>query len=92
MVNSLATTAAVLRLGVGVNKYALWSGLALALHVSRPHLVLEEGDGKSVALRVGALLGLSAVLLVIGVRKVNKYRQVGRPGAGMDEGKVLKVS
>jgi len=91
MANTLATAAAVLRLGLGINKYVLWGGLALALHVSRPHLVLADGDGKSVGLRVGALLGLTAILVVIGAKKIQKYAKVGRPGAGMDEAHAAKA-
>jgi len=83
MVNALATAAAVLRLGLRVNKYVLWGGLGAALHVARPHLVLAEGDGKSVGLRVAALLGLTAVLLSIGKKRIDSYKKVGRPGAGM---------
>jgi hypothetical protein len=87
LANTLATLAAVLRLGLGVNKYVLWCGLALGLHFSRPYLVLAEGDGKSVSLRVGALLSLTAILVGIGAKKIAKYAKVGRPGAGMEEAK-----
>ena len=83
MVNTLATSAAILRLGLGIPKYVMWGGLATALHFLRPHLVLAEGDGKSVAARVGVLVGLTAVLVAIGAKKIAKYKEVGRPGAGM---------
>jgi len=85
MAKLFATAAAVLRIGFGVNKYVLWGGLAVALHVLRPHLELRDGDGKSVGLRVAVLLGLSTALAAIGAKKIEKYRKVGRPGAGMDE-------
>lgn len=73
MAQNIATLAAVLRLGFGVNKYMLWGGLAVALHFARPYLVLEEGDGKSVGARVLVLAGLGAALFAIGVKKVKKY-------------------
>ena len=87
MVNTLATAAAVLRLGLRVDKYVMWGGLALALHLSRPHLVLAEGDGKSVGLRVAVMLALTAVLLGIGKKRIDSYKKVGRPGAGMMSGR-----
>ena len=76
MVNTLATSAAILRLGLGIPKYVMWGGLATALHFLRPHLVLAEGDGKSVAARVGVLVGLTAVLVAIGAKKIANNRRL----------------
>ena len=77
LANTLATSAALLRLGLGVNKYVMWGGLAVALHFLRPHLVLADGDGKSVGARVAVLLCLSGLLLRVGIKKINKYRTIG---------------
>ena len=52
--------------------------------MSRPYLVIADGDGKSLGLRAGVLLSLTACLALVGKKKIDKYRAVGRPGAGMD--------
>ena len=78
MANSLATLAAVLRTGFGVNKYVLWVGLAVVLHFGREYYMLSEGDGKSAALRVGVLVCLTGVLLHIGIKKMDKYKTIGK--------------
>ena len=74
MANTLATTAAILRLGFGVPKYLLWGGLAVVLHFLRPHYVLIDGDGKSVALRAGILVVLTGAIAAIGAKKIAKYK------------------
>ena len=79
MANSLATLAAVLRTGFGVNKYVLWVGLTGVLQFGREYYMLSEGDGKSVALRVGVLVCLTGVLLRIGIKKMDKYKTIGKP-------------
>ena len=71
MVNTLAHIACALRFALGVNKYILWGGLAVALHYARPHLVVND-DNDPLAPKVAAWLGSTAIVLALGVQKVRK--------------------
>ena len=73
LVNSLATLAAILRLGLSIPKYPLWAGLGVGLYFCREALVLREGDGKSLGLRVAGFVALQPIILTIGARKMRKY-------------------
>jgi len=69
-VQTLAHVAATLRLGVRLNKYVLWIGLAVLVHVGRPYLAVVEGE--ALGLRTAAWLASTACVAVIGKRKIDK--------------------
>lgn len=74
--------AATLRLGLRVNKYVLWVGLAAALLVTRPLLVAKDDD-PLLAMRTAAWIASTAFVVVIGARKIR------RDYATMKTGKAL---
>ncbi|KAJ1459636.1 hypothetical protein M885DRAFT_510802 [Pelagophyceae sp. CCMP2097] len=63
--NILANGAAVGRMGLRINKYALWAGLAVALHFARPHLATAP-----TALLAAAWLATVAGIVKIGADKI----------------------
>jgi hypothetical protein len=67
-VNTLAHLAAGLRLGLRLNKYVLWVGLAVAVHLARPHLAAKEGE--DLTYRTAAWLATTGWVVAIGAKKI----------------------
>ena len=64
----LAHTAAGLRMGLRLNKYVLWVGLAAAVHFSRPYLVVKDGD--DLTYHTAGWLAATAWVFTIGAKKI----------------------
>ena len=69
--NILAHSACMLRLGLRVPKYLLWTGLAVAVHVARPYLALTDADPLQPRLALWA--ASTASVGVLGARKMRRY-------------------
>jgi len=71
LANTLANAAAALRMMGRIDKYVLWVGLALLLHVLRPHLVVPPDDPQLLA-KIGAWVASSGLIVIIGARKIKR--------------------
>jgi len=75
LVQTLANSAAVIRLYGRVNKYIMWAGLGAGLYVLRPHLVVPESD-PNLNLKVGGWLLSTSAIVLVGIRKVQRDYKV----------------
>jgi len=79
LANTLANSAAILRMLLRVNKYLLWGGLAVALNMSRSRLVLvgDESQVPHLAAYACSVVGV----LALGARKVRRdYKAIAKAG------------
>ena len=70
LVNIIGQSAAYLRLGRRVDKYAIWAGFGLVLHLYRDRLTLETGGEPRFPLaHVAAFVSTTCAVLAVGVRR-----------------------
>ena len=79
LVNIIGHSAAYLRLGLRISKYAIWAGLAVALHYSREHVTLPVGvdDAPFPLAHASAFAASVCAVFAVGARKTNE----GKPNA-----------